>query len=133
MQDEQTQAQADAEGAATAGLAAALTSLMEQLGLNSGAKASFGEVVERDGRGVIPVAQVIIGSGAGGGTDAADASEGMGAGGGAVTRPLGYIEIDAGGVRFVPLKPAWRDAGLVATYAFFGLLLLRALTRLVRG
>jgi uncharacterized spore protein YtfJ len=63
----------------------------------------FGEPIERGGVTVIPVARVRFGfgGGAGGGSGPAHAEGSGGAGGGgAAVRPVGYIEMSAGGARF---------------------------------
>jgi uncharacterized spore protein YtfJ len=110
-----------------------LEGLADRLGAVSGASAVFGDPVERDGRTVIPVAQAMVGSGAGGGGAATGPDSGLGAGGGAMTRPLGYIEISAGGAAFVPLKRPWADAKLVLVYTLLALVISRTLIKLLRG
>ena len=100
--------------------------------MNAGARAVFGEPVERDGLTVIPVAQMIYGTGAGGGTSADDES-GAGAGGGALTRPLGYIEIGTDGAVFQPIRQPWQNATLIVSIAFAALLVAKALRTLLRG
>ncbi|MGD8486166.1 MAG: hypothetical protein PVH07_05950, partial [Chloroflexota bacterium] len=66
-----------------------LEGLAERLGASAGASAVFGDPVERDGVTVIPVAQSMVGTGAGGGGQAEGPDSGLGAGGGALTRPVG--------------------------------------------
>ena len=92
MTDDTTQAYADAEAAASPSLAELVDQVTDKLGLHAGARAVFGEPVERHGVTVIPVAQMAIGAGASGRMPAT-AESGSGAGGGAATRPIGYIEI----------------------------------------
>jgi len=155
MTDELDQAYADAQGAAAGGAAGLLEQVADRIGQHAGATAVFGEPVEQDGRTVIPVAQVAIGAGAGGGTsegigaeeqESAEESAGAGeegaagvvggaagAGGGALSRPLGYIEVSADGARFVPLKRPWADPPLVIAYALLALVIGRVLVRVVRG
>jgi uncharacterized spore protein YtfJ len=132
MTDDQTQAFEEAESAAHGNVAALFERVADRIGLHAGARAVFGEPVERDRVTVIPVAQMIIGTGAGGGTSA-DAETGSGAGGGALTRPLGYIEVTAAGADFRPIRQPWQDAGLIVSAAFAVLLLAKAVRTLVRG
>lgn len=111
-----------------------LAGLAERIGASAGAKAVFGEPVSEGGRTVIPVAQVIIGTGGGGGGAEEDgAGSGLGAGGGAVTRPIGYIELTAGGATFVPLGRPWADAKLVLVYTLLVLVVGRFVLKLLRG
>ena len=132
MTNDETQAYADAEAAAHEGPAALLESVADKLGLHAGAKAVFGEPVERDGITVIPVAQMAIGTGAGGGTSA-EQETGTGAGGGAAPRPIGYIEISADGATYVPLRKPWLDPLVLLSLAPLALIVGRTLVRLVRG
>ncbi len=149
MTDQLDQAYEDAQGAAAAGAAGLLAQVADRIGQHAGATAVFGEPVEQEGRTVIPVAQVAIGAGAGGGTSEGIGAEeqagsdeegaagmvggGAGAGGGALSRPLGYIEVSAEGARFVPLKRPWDDPPLVLAYALLALVIGRVLVRVVRG
>lgn len=133
MTDDQKQdAFEEAEAAASSGAAGLLETVLDRIGLHAGAKAVFGEPIEKDGRTVIPVAQMIIGTGAGGGSTEEEGT-GEGAGGGALTRPLGYIEVTSERAVFVPLKQPWQDPALVLVYALLALVVLRSLVRLVRG
>ena len=132
MTDEQAQAFQDADAAAHEGVAELLERVADKLGQHATVRAAFGEPVDRDGVTVIPVAQTLIGTGAGGGTSPTD-EFGTGAGGGAITRPLGYIRFDGADAVFVPLKAPWRDPILVLAYATIVLILSRAVVRLVRG
>ena len=98
------------------------------LGDRLSTKTAYGEPIEIDGVTVIPVARVFLGFGAGGGVgpsvgeglstngDDADASApaGGGGGGGGRVQPLGFIEIDATGARWVPLEPSRAEIGLRA-------------------
>lgn len=131
MGNDQDQAYRDAETAARPGTARALEAMLARIGLHAGARAVFGDAVERDGRSVIPVAQTMFGAGAGsGGGSASDSGEG--AGGGAMSRPLGYIEISAQGARYVPFKRPWQEPALVIAYTLVGLVVLRTIVRLAR-
>ena len=129
MTDEQTNAHKEAEDAARKGAAELLERVADRIGLHAGARAVFGEPVERDGVTVIPVAQTIIGTGAGSGSSADD-ELGAGAGGGALSRPLGYIEIGAGGARYVPLHPSWANPGALAATVIVVLIVSRALVKI---
>jgi uncharacterized spore protein YtfJ len=110
-----------------------LARLAERLGTSAGAKAAFGEPVTEGGRTVIPVAQSMVGVGAGGGDPADGSDSGVGGGGGALTRPLGYIELTSAQAEFVPLTKPWADAKLVLAYAAIVLILARMVVKLVRG
>lgn len=137
MTDERTnegaeEATAEAEGMARE-VPAVLERLAERIGAHAGASAAFGQPVERDGVTVIPVAQSILGTGAGGGGSLDGPDSGMGAGGGAVTRPLGYIEVSERGAVFVPNRKPWADPLLVLAYATIVLIATRAIVKVVRG
>ena len=132
MTDDETGAYADAEAAAHEGAVALLEGVADKVGLHAGAKAVFGEPVERDGVTVVPVAQMIIGTGAGGGSMAGQES-GAGAGAGALTRPLGYIEIRDGEAVFQAIRQPWQNATLIVSAAFAVLLLAKALRTLTHG
>jgi uncharacterized spore protein YtfJ len=83
---------------------------------------AYGEPVTVDGVTIIPVARIALGFGAGGGvgeavraTDGEDARPvGGGGGGGGGVQPLGFIEIDATGARWVPLEPSRIEVALRA-------------------
>jgi uncharacterized spore protein YtfJ len=126
------QAHEDARSAAEGGVPGLLASMAEKVGATARVGAVFGEPVEKDGHTVIPVAQTMWGSGAGSGTSDEDGFAG-GAGGGAITRPIGYIEVTGQGASFVPLQKPWQDAKLVLAWAAAIWLVGRALSRLVRG
>ena len=106
--------------------------LADRIGARSGASAVFGEPIEKDGRTIIPVAQSMWGSGAGTG-DSVEDGWGAGGGGGAMSRPLGYIEVTDHGAAFVPLQQPWQDVKLVLGYAFAVWLVARAINRILRG
>jgi uncharacterized spore protein YtfJ len=129
MTDEQAKAYQEAEEAARQGVAELLERVADKIGMHAGARAVFGEPVERDGVTVIPVAQVIIGTGAGSGTSADDEG-GSGAGGGAISRPLGYIEIGGGTARYVPLQPSWLNPGALVATVIVALIVSRTLVRI---
>ena len=83
-----------------------VTALIERIGGMARADAVFGEAVERDGLTVIPVASVRWGGGGGSGSGSEEGKEGAGAGGGggASAKPIGYIELRAGGAHFVRIR-----------------------------
>ncbi|OGO51398.1 MAG: hypothetical protein A2148_11650 [Chloroflexi bacterium RBG_16_68_14] len=88
------------------------------------ARTAYGEPVTANGVTVIPVARIAFGFGAGGGVGEAGPSgdggeagpppTGGGGGGGGVVQPLGFIEISAGGARWVPLEPSPSEVALRA-------------------
>ncbi len=70
----------------------------------AGVKIVYSEPVTVDGRTIVPVARVRLGFGGGSGHNGrSKESEGGGGGGGFVARPVGFVEIDAQGSRFVPI------------------------------
>ncbi len=131
--DIEADAKQAAEEAAAGRSATILEKVTDRIGAHSGAKAVFGDPVEKGGRTVVPVAQSMWGSGAGYGESEEEGAGGGGGGGGAMSRPLGYIEMDEDGARFVPLQQPWQDARLILAYAFGFWLVVRALSRLIRG
>ena len=134
MTDDQDQAFDEAEKASHSGAVGLLETVFNQIGMNAGAKAVFGDPIEKSGRTVIPVAQAVIGTGGGGGGGSSDKTgSGEGAGGGALTRPLGYIEISDEGTVFVPLRQPWQEPGLVLAYSVLALVVLRTAVRLIRN
>jgi len=106
--------------------------MFDQLQESAGARAVFGEAVERGDRTVIPVARVAYGFGGGWGGPPGGASEGggegAGGGGGAMARPVGALEITDRETRFVSL-PTARSRMLAAGAFLVGLLLGRVLAR----
>ena len=93
------------------------------LGDRLNTRTAYGEPIEIDGVTVIPVARVFLGFGAGGGVGEAEHSTnggeatapvGGGGGGGGLVQPLGFIEIDTTGARWVPLEPSRAELGLRA-------------------
>ena len=103
-----------------------LERLATQVGGKAGAKAVFGEAIERDGTTVIPVARVRWGVGAGGGEG--PEGSGSGGGGGVVADPIGYIEITSAGATFRPIPRAF-GPGAVLGGALAIAIVLRALAR----
>ncbi len=93
------------------------------LGDKLNTRTAYGEPIVVDGVTVIPVARVMMGFGAGGGVgekepstngDDEGAPAGGGGGGGGIVQPLGFIEIDTTGARWVPLEPSRAELGLRA-------------------
>jgi hypothetical protein len=106
-----------------------LERLASQVGGKAGAKAVFGDAVERDGITVIPVARVRWGIGAGGG-QGPDGS-GSGGGGGVAADPIGYIEVTSAGATFRPIPRSF-GPGTVVGGALALAIVLRALARFRR-
>ena len=133
MTDERVnEAYAEAESAASQ-VPGVLAGLAAKLGASAGAQAVFGEPVTEGERTVIPVAQSALGAGAGGGGPVGGDDSGMGAGGGVLAQPIGYIEVTPEQAAFVPLKRPWADPKLVLAYATIVLIVARTVVKLVRG
>jgi len=75
-----------------------LEQLARALGMHASANAVFGEAVRHNGVTVIPVGRASIGCGRGGSRDGKTPGPNMG--GGAIVKPIGYIEIRDGQVSF---------------------------------
>jgi uncharacterized spore protein YtfJ len=91
----------------------------------AGARAVYGDAVEREGVTVIPVARTVWGFGGGsGGPPGADGDWGAGSGGGGITLPVGYIRITDGKASFRPIVGA---GPLVFATAVIGFALARRL------
>lgn len=106
-----------------------LERLATQVGAKAGAKAVFGDAVERDGITVIPVARVRWGVGAGGGEG--PEGSGSGGGGGVVADPIGYIEVTSAGATFRSIPRSF-GPGAVLGGALALAIVLRALGRFRR-
>jgi uncharacterized spore protein YtfJ len=106
-----------------------LERLATQVGGKAGAKAVFGDAVERDGVTVIPVARVRWGVGAGGGEG--PEGSGSGGGGGVAADPIGYIEVTSAGATFRPIPRSF-GPGAVVGGALALAIVLRALARFRR-
>jgi uncharacterized spore protein YtfJ len=106
-----------------------LDRLVGQVGGKAGAKAVFGDPVERDGITVIPVARVRWGFGGGGG--ASPEGSGSGGGGGVGADPIGYIEVTSAGATFRPV-PRSIGAAEVVGGAIAAAIVLRALAHFRR-
>jgi uncharacterized spore protein YtfJ len=101
--------------------------ILSQIGLHARAQAVFGDVVERDGTTVIPVARVRWGFGGGGGS--APEGLGSGGGGGVAADPIGYIEITSAGASFRPIAQPFGTAAFIGL-AIAAAIVIRALARL---
>ena len=88
--------------------------LSEFVGTRVGARAVYGDPVERDGITVIPVARSVWGFG--GGSGEGDGQTGSGGGGGGAVKPIGYIEVRDGRAEFKPLRTG-APAPLIAAAA----------------
>ena len=106
-----------------------LERLADHVGGKAGAKAVFGDAVERDGITVIPVARVRWGVGAGGGQG--PEGSGSGGGGGVAADPIGYIEVTSAGANFRPIPRSF-GPGAVVGGALALAIVLRALARFRR-
>ena len=106
-----------------------LERLAAEVGGKAGAKAVFGDAVERDGITVIPVARVRWGIGAGGGQG--PEGSGSGGGGGVAADPIGYIEVTSDGATFRPMPRSFGPGAVVAG-ALALAIVLRALARFRR-
>lgn len=80
---------------------------------------------------VVPVARAGFGFGGGAGREVRTdgTGEGGGGGGGVDVRPLGYLEIRSGTVRYRPIRDPWRDVAIPLT----SLVLATAAPKLLRG
>jgi uncharacterized spore protein YtfJ len=77
--------------------------LFRSLVNQAGAKTVYADPLSVEGRIVVPVASVRCGFGGGSGKKEGK-NEGGGGGGGFVAKPVGYIEISAGGTRFTRIQ-----------------------------
>ena len=97
-----------------------LDTLADELAETVNVNAVFGTAVERDGVTVIPVARARWGMGGGFGPRAMRESErgaerGLGGGGGAIVKPIGFIELADGKAKFRSIRePIWMAFAAVA-------------------
>lgn len=113
-----------------------LERLAEMLGAKATVQAVFGEPIERGDVTVVPVARVRWGFGGGGGrSEAAETgpASGSGGGGGVAAEPVGYLEIGAGGTEFKPITGLYPSPGFLLAAGITFAIVVRALSRLVRG
>lgn len=92
--------------------------VVERLRESASVETVYGDPIERDGRTVVPVANVGYGFGGGWGTDDEE-GEGGGVGGGASATPVGALEVDDETTRFV----RFGDRRRVGVALFVGLVL----------
>ena len=85
--------------------------LFRSLVNQAGAKTVYADPISDEGRTIVPVAKVRCGFGGGSGKKSGEKGEGGGGGGGFVSKPVGYIEVSAQGMRFVPIVDP-RDVAL---------------------
>jgi uncharacterized spore protein YtfJ len=102
--------------------------LLKFLADSSTAKIVYGDPVTAEGRTVVPVARIAYGFGVGQGKG----DERGGGGGGMRGKPVGVIEITAGGTRFIPIGPSWHIAAAAAAGFALGLLVGGAEARQIR-
>lgn len=81
-----------------------LQSLNDRIAASANVKAVYGEPIETRDRTIIPVAKVQYGFGGGVGNQ--QGKEGSGGGGGVRARPVGVVEVDDHGTRFLPIIDA---------------------------
>lgn len=98
-----------------------LARLADRLGASASARTVYGDPVTTEGVTVIPVARALWTLGGGGGRDrhAARSGEGLGIGGVAHARAVGFIEIRDGKAAFVPIHDQRSETwyGLAAVVA----------------
>ena len=139
MGDELSQALREAREAATGPADSIIGALASKVGARAGVQAAFGDPIDRDGVTVIPVAKVRFGFGGGSGRgiekgpEKGEIGEGSGGGGGAMTSPLGFIEIKDGRAEFKRTYDPVAAVPVILAAGFTGWLVLRALRRIVRG
>ena len=105
-----------------------LDTLADELAGTVNVNAVFGTAVERDGVTVIPVARARWGMGGGLGPHAVREGElraerGVGGGGAAIMKPVGFIELAGGRAKFRSIRePIWMASAAVVTgiLTFFG-------------
>lgn len=139
MADDLSRVLREAQEAASGPAVDILERLAQRVGARAGAHAAFGEPVERDEITVIPVAKVRFAFGGGSGRgidgkeDAGEIGEGSGGGGGAMTSPLGFIEIKDGHAEFKRTHDPVSAVPVILASGVTAWLVLRALKRIVRG
>ncbi|WP_280385900.1 spore germination protein GerW family protein [Nocardia wallacei] len=115
------------------GAAEASARLLERMATRLGGIASaatvFGTPIVSEGVTVVPVARAGFGFGGGAGLEVRADGTGEGGGGGVDVRPLGYLEIRSGTVRYRPIRDPWRDVAIPLT----SLVLATAAPKLLRG
>jgi uncharacterized spore protein YtfJ len=139
MSDDLSRVLREAQEAASGPADNILETLASRVGVRAGAHAAFGEPVDREGVTVIPVAKVRFGFGGGSGhgiekgADSNEIGEGSGGGGGAMTSPLGFIEIRDGRAEFKRTHDPVSAVPVILAAGFTAWLVLRGVKRIVRG
>ena len=118
-----------------------LDRLGERIGARATVRAVFGEPVVRGDVTVIPVARVRWGYGGGSGmgplrsdsTNGETMGSGSGAGGGVMTDPMGYVEVQPDHAAYVPLSSPYLNPLVILATGISISLVLRVLVRLFRG
>lgn len=100
-----------------------LQSLNDRVAASANARSVYGEPVETRDRTIIPVARVQYGFGGGVGHE--EEKEGSGGGGCVRAKPVGVVEVDDQGTRFVPIIDATSLAAAVGLGLVVGLLMRR--------
>lgn len=100
-----------------------LQSLNDRVSTSANVKSVYGDPIETKGRTVVPVAKVRYAFGGGGGNESE--REGSGGGGCVRARPVGVVEVNEEGTRFVPIVDATSIATAVGLGLMVGLLLKR--------
>jgi len=103
--------------------------LQEVLGAlvnQAGVKTVYSEPITAEGRTIVAVAKVRCGFGGGFGRNGRGSEDqGEGGGGGFIARPVGFVEVDAHGARFVPIVDPQSKAFAVGIGIGVGLALCR--------
>lgn len=135
----------DAKDIARAAAAEPIDKILDRLGERIGARATvravFGEPVVRGAVTIIPVARIRWGYGGGSGTgplrseatNGETMGSGSGAGGGVMTDPMGYVEVQPDSATYVPLSSPYLNPLVILATGISISLVLRALVRLFRG
>lgn len=130
-----------ARTAATEPIDRILDRLGERIGARATVRAVFGEPVVRGNVTIIPVARVRWGYGGGSGmgpmrsdsTNGETMGSGSGAGGGVMTDPMGYVEVQPESATYVPLSSPYLNPLVILATGISISLVLRVLVRLIRG
>lgn len=129
-----------ARTAATEPIDRILDRLGERIGARATVRAVFGEPVVRGNVTIIPVARVRWGYGGGSGmgpmrsdsTNGETMGSGSGAGGGVMTDPMGYVEVQPESATYVPLSSPYLNPLVILATGISISLVLRVLVRLIR-
>ena len=100
-----------------------LQGLNDRIASSANVRSVYGEPIESHDRTIVPVAKIQYGFGGGMGNE--DSKEGSGGGGAVRARPVGVVEVDGRGTRFVPIIDATSIAMCIGTGLLVGLMLRR--------